>query len=360
MRVPAIAFLILLNLQPAWGATGPAVSPGKPFPPFTFTGPLPAADRSYLGLPSGEGDVAFTADEIPAEFLVVELFNRFCFGCRVQAPLMNQVHALVAADPLLAPKIRFLGLGVGNSSRDMEIHRREFSIPFPLLPDPRFLIQDAIGDTEGTPYTIVLRRTAGKMVVVHTEYGVMASPKELASVLGSLAVAAPATLPTAGEASHRPAERDVHDPPPAEIASRVRESFRRSGLTAPEVAEFLLPSGERLFTATEGTRRLWVRLLRRSPVCDVCHPVHFLITFDGGGRVTDFDALWVTKYGNEPWTGEEVEFLRRRLVGLSVRERRPFDAATDAVTSATISSSLIFDSVGRTGEILDLLRQPER
>jgi hypothetical protein len=71
----------------------------------------------------------------------------------------------------------------------------------------------------------------------------------------------------------------------------------------------------------------------------------------------DFDAISVTKYWNKEWNEEEVDQMRRRLLGLSALEERAFDPEVDAVSTATMSSSLIFDSLGKMGPVVEILKE---
>ena len=99
---------------------------------------------------------------------------------------------------------------------------------------------------------------------------------------------------------------------------------------------------------------IYGRVARRGPVCDLCHPITFLFAFDGDGAVRGFESVNVTKFGNALWDGQDEERLRSRLAERSVFDL-PFDPDLDAVTSATMSSALIFDEVRRSTEYIKRL-----
>ena len=97
-------------------------------------------------------------------------------------------------------------------------------------------------------------------------------------------------------------------------------------------------------------------MVSRLPVCDVSHPIHFVVTFNTRGQVIDFDAVFVTKYWNKSWTDKEVASMRKKLRGISVLEGRVFNPDVDAISTATMSSSIIFDSVIKTEKIFEILK----
>jgi hypothetical protein len=101
----------------------------------------------------------------------------------------------------------------------------------------------------------------------------------------------------------------------------------------------------------------FAKLVSRNPVCDVCHAAHFVLIFDHNGVVADFIPLHITKYGNRDWTAEEIKKTRDRLIGKSVLQPLSFDPHADAVSGATMSSALVFNSVERTEKDYRLLQE---
>ena len=76
---------------------------------------------------------------------------------------------------------------------------------------------------------------------------------------------------------------------------------------------------------------------------------------DEAGQVVNFTPIIVTKYENELINGEEADFLRHRVRGRSIREPVVFDSKVDAISQATMSSELIFDTMRRLGRNLPAL-----
>ena len=99
-------------------------------------------------------------------------------------------------------------------------------------------------------------------------------------------------------------------------------------------------------------RRLFAEVAVRHSICDVCHDVHFFYVFDSRGKVLAFEPLHLTKRDNKPWNAEEVAKMRDRLIGTSLVDPPAFNAGVDAVTSATITSAVIFDAVDQGKALL--------
>jgi hypothetical protein len=110
-----------------------------------------------------------------------------------------------------------------------------------------------------------------------------------------------------------------------------------------------LPGGERVYRALGAAGvplRLYARLATRAPLCDLCHRIRFLFAFDDDAVARAFEPLYLTKFGNELWSAEDTAKFNSRLAGRRMDELG-FDAEVDAVTSATMSSALIYDELRR-------------
>jgi hypothetical protein len=293
------------------------------------------------------------------EILVVELFNRFCYGCQQGAPIINRAYELAASDPYLSRRVRFLGVGVGNNQRTVDDFGREFGVQFPLVPDPRFSLLNALGNPGGTPYTLILRRTSGGMMLMGAHFGVLDSAEQFVEEIRAVAEgdieelvanAKPVELAVWVEKELKP---DLTD---AQIEDRILASMERAGYGSVGLYTVDLPDGEKVYVGESGRGKVFSRVISRLPVCDVCHPIHFILTVSSAGNIVDFDSINVTKYWNKEWTLEEIDWMRNRLLGQSVLAERLFDPQVDAVSTATISSSLIFDSMSRTGPLVKLLK----
>jgi hypothetical protein len=352
---------LFLILAVPLGAGTKIVSPGDFFPPYSFQVDITAADAAYLGVAevlgrSGE----FHVEDIWGDILVLELFNRFCFGCQQGAPLFNSAYKTVVSDPSLSTKVRFLGIGVGNNMKTVNDFRREFDVQFPLVPDPRFGILDALGNPGGTPYTMILRKTSNGLMLMAAHFGVLDSVEEFVDEIREISVGDTEQLLANTRPVELPPWVEKELVPPmseTEIESLVLKSMERAGYGSVGLYTVNLPDGDRIFIGESRRGKVFTRVISRLPVCDVCHPVHFILTLNPRGLVVDFDAIYVTKYWNKEWNAAEVDQMRRKLLGLSAMEERAFDPEVDAVSTATMSSSLIFDSLGKTGPVVEMLKE---
>jgi hypothetical protein len=110
-------------------------------------------------------------------------------------------------------------------------------------------------------------------------------------------------------------------------------------------------------TPGKGIKRLFAEVISRPTLCDVCHDVHFFYIFNEKGVVLDFVPLQLTKWGNEKWSEQDVQLMRERLKGRFIFTSFYFNPQLDAVTSATITSVVIFDELSRKKELFELLQR---
>jgi uncharacterized protein with FMN-binding domain len=59
---------------------------------------------------------------------------------------------------------------------------------------------------------------------------------------------------------------------------------------------------------------------------------------------------------NRPWDEQDVEKMRRRLIGRSILEPRKFDAHVDSISTATRTAALIIDSLNRAKGLYEGLK----
>lgn len=350
MRHLLLAFAAAVLLAVPSGA-----APGDAFPDLQFDGLLAPGDYPHLGLSEGRG--AFALSQVPGELLVLEFFNRYCLTCQRQAADLEAFFRATAEGDL-AGRVRLLAVGVGNRDRELRAFRQEFGATYPLTADPTFERFLALGDVGVTPFTVFLTRRGGQWTLADHHLGAQGEVGLLARsrVLLQGATAAHGGLP--GD------ERDFHPPlglTGEEQAAKAKEFLERVAGQAVAVDVMSAASKIQVYRALDAGGRptgLYARIASRDPVCDVCHAVHFVFAFDREGRVRGYEPLHVTKFGNELWSPADNERLWTRLADRPLRTLE-FDADVDAVTSATMSSALIFDEIRRAAALLPALAKPE-
>lgn len=140
-----LAVLLLLAATPAMGA--------DIFPDVSLTGTLTPAQREYLSVPEGPLKIS----DIKADYLFIEIFSMYCPICQRDAPHVNEVYkkiVLTGHDD----RVRFIGIGAGNTPFEVDFYRKKFKVEFPLFEDQDYTIHKAIGEV-GTPtfYLVDLR-----------------------------------------------------------------------------------------------------------------------------------------------------------------------------------------------------------
>lgn len=138
-------------------------------------------DRKYLGLTTQE---KFALGDVQARFLLVEIFSMYCPICQAEASKVNELYHKVQTDSTLRTTVKFLGIGARNTPFEVNVFRKKFSVPFPLLADDDFVFQQAVTETLRTPTFLVLEVSGNKMArVIATHVGPIQDPDKFLKVL---------------------------------------------------------------------------------------------------------------------------------------------------------------------------------
>jgi len=356
-HIPQI-LLVLLLLLPTYTASAEQslIRPGDDFPELQMVTPSVPADQKYLGLTTK----TFIPSQLGADLLLVELLNVHCPHCQMQTSSYNELFNLIEANPETRGRIKMLGIAAGNLDHEVKTFRQTYRVDFPILADPNFYAWRALGG-DATPLTVYVRQNkpgvAGIVSGVHQ--GLNTHYQKLYQQLTVMAAQDHADFRrgTKGNIEKHPQLQPILADLPLEY--RVRTAFTRFGMIE-SFAQPSLQSGRRVYTAVirrDKTReRLFAEVISRTSVCDICHDVHFIYLFDRTARVIGFEPLQLTKYGNINWNDGEVETMRKKVVGRFLTAPRPFDPGVDAISSATMTSALIFDSLTRGEDLISELR----
>jgi thiol-disulfide isomerase/thioredoxin len=151
------------------------VSP--PPKPLDIRLPLPTAepDREYLGLASGAGD--FSLGQVKAQAIIIEIFNMYCPHCQREAPQVNELFRLIQ-DSGLGEKMKLIGIGANNSEFEVQVFKKKYEVPFPMLPDKSFLAANQLIAAAQTPSFVVLKMEKnGEPSLVYSLRGPFKTPQ---------------------------------------------------------------------------------------------------------------------------------------------------------------------------------------
>ncbi len=351
-RSVLLCCLLLVFLQlPSLAAR--RIDMGERFPEVALPQPTLEKERKYLELPEGE---TFTLSQVGGELVLVEVLNVLCPHCQKQTLPYNRLFKMIARDPQTRGRILMLGIAVGNTDEQIEDFIDIYAVKFPIVSDRSFTLHSAIGGGP-TPFSVYLRMDKGHpAVVAGTHLGVDRQVDELFAYLkeaAMLPVSEFADLPQDDEEQTTDVEAFL---PPDLMAERVKTSFADFGQVT-EFEELQLPSRRRVYRALVDGRPLFAEVLARSAICDICHDVHFYYLFDAQGKVLAFDPLHLTRYGNIEWNAKETAKMRKRVIGGYLGTPWHFDPQVDAVSRATMTSAIIFNSLDQGKALLQELEQ---
>jgi thiol-disulfide isomerase/thioredoxin len=113
-------------------STEPPASSIEPVSRLVLPAPSDPDQCAYLGIGASE---EFSLNDIRAEVVLIEVFSMYCPHCQREAPNVNRLYRRITADPSLAGRVKMIGIGVGNTTYEVNIFRKNFDILFPLFPD---------------------------------------------------------------------------------------------------------------------------------------------------------------------------------------------------------------------------------
>jgi len=358
---PCLSLLttLILALTLSGSAFAATVGVGDEFPEVSLPAPPSDAGRSYLGTGNHK---TFTLSQVAGEAVLVELLNVHCPHCQMQTASYNELYKLIEADPAARGKVRMLGIAVGNVPAEVESFRQRYQVLFPVLPDPGFAAWRAIGGS-ATPLSLYVRQTGAGTpgVIAEDHLGLNTHYQQALARLLEIASSDPQQWRDLREKNRRIEQALQPLYSDTDLEYRVRSAFTAVGGSIVEFARVTLPSGRRVYAALmqvgEQRQVRFAEVVSRLSVCDICHDVHFIYVFDRSGQITGFQALQLTRYGNVNWSPQQIDTMRRRLVGSRLGMPPVFDPKVDAITSATITSAIIFDSLSSGPELLKELDQ---
>jgi peroxiredoxin len=332
---------------------------GTPFPETGLRLSDSTPHKNFLGI---DNPARFTLSDVRGDIVLVEFMNVHCPHCQMQAPSYNELYKEIEASPAGKGRVKMLGIAVGNLPQEVEAFQAAYQVQFPIVADSDFTIWRSI-DGEATPYTVYVRQTKPGQpgIVAGSHLGLNTHYEALLAELLKLADTSPDTMLAAAVQVTKKQDLIAKHFSQDELEYRVRSAFVASGGGIRDFAKLSLRSGRQVYAAQmqtgENQRVLFAEVVSRQSVCDICHDVLFIYIFDLQGQVYGFESLQLTKYGNVNWTSQEIATMRGRLLGKSLLQKHRYNPQVDAISSATITSAIIIDSLNQGAALLEELHE---
>ena len=142
--------LIMLAL-PGMASAEKAPAAGDLLVDMRLDTPEASDHQAYLGLSDGG---TFDPTTITGRLLIIEIFSMYCPHCQREAPAVNRLYQAIEASETLQGRVKMIGIGVGNSTYEINHFRKHYQIVFPLFPDEDFVIHKLLGEVR-TPFFII-------------------------------------------------------------------------------------------------------------------------------------------------------------------------------------------------------------
>jgi len=146
----ALIVIFVMFLTAGSALAGSSPQKGDVFPEINLTIPENPEHKAYLGL-TGEGE--FKIPQIKAEVVIIEIYSMYCPHCQREAPRVNELYQAIEQSPKYKGKLKVIGIGVGNSSFEVEVFAKKYKVSFPLFPDADYSIHKRLGEVR-TPYFV--------------------------------------------------------------------------------------------------------------------------------------------------------------------------------------------------------------
>lgn len=179
----AVIALIVLMSGPVTKTECSTLVMGGQLPEAAFKIPDNPKDRNYLGL-SGEG--SFRLPQIKARVLIIEAFSMYCPVCQKEAPKINELYKTIEENDALKGKIKLIGVGVGNSSFEVDIFRNKYKVPFPLLSDEDLTFLLDFGVTMTPHFIAISINGSGSDKIIYSRVGGIGDTKQFLEKVISL------------------------------------------------------------------------------------------------------------------------------------------------------------------------------
>jgi hypothetical protein len=334
------------------------IKAGDVFPKIALKPPLDSKDVAYLGI---SGKSSFLFSDVKADLLLVEIMNIHCGHCQQQAPIFNQLFSLIESSPETKGRIKIMAISAGNLDKDIQQFRDQFKTPYPIIEDPSLKVYDVAGKP-GVPFIIYVRPMiedkSGLVAGIHKGF-----TKDYEAMFREMKVLMEKDLASILKDGEK-VEKNISTVEPIlteeELIEKIRSSFTQEENIKGKMDTIELDHYGKVYSFLMESQGQSIRLFAKSvsepPPCDQCHDVHFIFVFDETGKIHRFIPVSLSKYGNKQWDNADIEKIWKKISGSNIGDPMHFDEKVDAVTSATITSVVIFKNIYDNSGLLEALK----
>jgi hypothetical protein len=322
------------------------IKPGDLFPEMDFDITLNKTAQKYLRIKKKGREIELS--DIKADIILIEVLSVYCVSCMSQTSYDRELFLMIEDNENTVGRVKLIGIAAGNNLREVNKFVEEFNVPYPVFPDFKFSKYDQVGQVR-TPFKIfLLKRPDNKFQVMKTELGVNENVKDtfdtIVNILeGSYYI----------EEKFEMASAEIKPIDQAWIDSLLKEWLTLKGETIL-IKELFEDSG-RIVHKIGSEEDIFAILINRPSTCDVCEPVQFIYMIDRFGTVLDLIPIKLSKLYNASFDENDIIKIKKGLIARNVREGITFTPQVDAISSATITSGLVYDSIKKGKEIYELL-----
>lgn len=263
---------------------------------------------------------------------------------------INELYARIEKDAELKNSVKIIGIAVGNNKDDVAFGQTKYD--FPIMPDDKYEFHQLIGQPP-TPFFIFARPYGnGRLLVLDSYLGRLEDTDKLFSMVNSAFKMSTSKSVVAlnKKQDYKVQEELVIPITENELMKKVSQSLAVKGEQPDKIIKIDLEELGKIYAGVQGgsKRRIFARVVARKIPCVDCHDVFYIYSFDDTGKFVQFIPISISKLDNEAWNEKDINKMQNNFKGKSLLKERHFNPKVDAISSATISSKLIYNSMGQT------------
>jgi len=263
---------------------------------------------------------------------------------------INELFARIEKDAELKNSVKIIGIAAGNNENDIAFEEKKYE--YPIIPDDKYEFHQLVGQPP-TPFFIFARPYGrGRLLVVDSYLGRLEDTDKLFSMVNTaLKTGTTKSVVTLNKKIDDKVQKELVLPiTENELMKKVSQSLVAEGEYPDKIEKINLKELGEVYTGVLGgsKRRIFARVVARKIPCVDCHDVFYIYSFDDTGKFIQFIPISISKLDNEEWDEKDMNKMNNNFKGKLLLKERRFNPKVDAISSATISSKLIYNSMGET------------